>query len=197
MLFGGKDDKADEIKKMAEQMQKLSEQIGELHKRLADKTAEADQLRTQVSQGGANQTALDQAHAQMEDLRKQLSDLQAKAQQQTASAGAAVAEGGKSAQSALGAAAGAAPQARAAEVGSTGGLAAGSTAYVTRAGGMSLRLRSGPSLNSSVQGGLPPGTQMTLLEGPNQADGHAWWHIRTSDGRQGWVAGEDLRTQPD
>ena len=54
MLFGGKDDKADEIKKMAEQMQKLSEQIGELHKRLADKTAEADQLRTQVSQGGAN-----------------------------------------------------------------------------------------------------------------------------------------------
>lgn len=29
---------------------------------------------------------------------------------------------------------------------------------------------------------------MTLLSGPQQADGHGWWNIRTTDGREGWVA---------
>ena len=68
---------------------------------------------------------------------------------------------------------------------------------MTRAGGLPLRLRSGPSLNDSILDRLQPGTQMTLLDGPRQADGHAWWHIRTTNGHEGWVAGEDLRTQPD
>jgi SH3-like domain-containing protein len=38
---------------------------------------------------------------------------------------------------------------------------------------------------------------MTLLEGPESRDNHTWWRIRTTDGREGWVAGEDLRAQPD
>ena len=196
MLFGG--NKADEIKKMAEQMQNLSEQIGKLQQQLAAKTAEADQLRNQAAQGAGAQAALDDANAQMEVLRNQLNELQAKAQQQAAAASSAaaspaVAEGAKSVQSSVEAA----PQVLSAEEPSAGGLSVGGTAYVTSAGGMSLRLRSGPSLNTTVQGSLPPRTQMTLLEGPRQADGHAWWHIRTSDGREGWVAGEELRTQPD
>ncbi len=62
---------------------------------------------------------------------------------------------------------------------------------------MPLRLRSGAGLNHEAVDRLPPGTQMTLLEGPHQADNHAWWHIRTTDGREGWVAGEELRSQPD
>ena len=64
-------------------------------------------------------------------------------------------------------------------------------------GGLPLRLRSGPSLSGSIIDRLQPGSQMTLQDGPRNADGHAWWHIRTTNGKEGWVAGEDLRTQPD
>jgi hypothetical protein len=38
---------------------------------------------------------------------------------------------------------------------------------------------------------------MTLLEGPQAANGLNWWRVRTVGGREGWVAGEELRTQPD
>jgi uncharacterized protein YgiM (DUF1202 family) len=68
---------------------------------------------------------------------------------------------------------------------------------VTREGGLPLRLRTGAGLEHDVRDRLQPGTQMTLLEGPKEADNYSWWHIRTTDGREGWVAGQDLRTQPD
>jgi uncharacterized protein YgiM (DUF1202 family) len=207
MLFGGKKDDANDeaMKKMGEQMQKLSEMIGELQQKLAAKTAEADGLRTQAAHSSANEVALKDAQAQMEVLRNQINDLQSQAQKQAAAAQAAAAQPATQA-SAPAAPAGTAAghsvgggmkQVLSADEPATGGLAAGATAYVTRAGGLALRLRSGPSLNDSVKGSLPPGTQMTLLDGPRQADGHGWWHIRTADGREGWVAGEDLRTQPD
>jgi hypothetical protein len=195
MLFGGKkkDDADDEaMKKMGEQMQKLSEMIGQLQKQLAEKTAEADQLRGKAAQSIGNEAALKDANAQMEVLRKQIGELQA--QQHAASASAAVTEGAKAAPPSVGSVAGAVQKEMSAVA---GGLAAGATAYVTRAGGLPLRLRSGPSLNDSLLDRLQPGTQMKLLDGPRQSDGHAWWHIRTTDGREGWVAGEDLRTQPD
>jgi hypothetical protein len=48
-----------------------------------------------------------------------------------------------------------------------------------------------------VRARLQLSTQMTLLEGLQQADNLAWWRIRTADGREGRVAGEELRTQPD
>jgi uncharacterized protein YgiM (DUF1202 family) len=62
---------------------------------------------------------------------------------------------------------------------------------------MNLRRRNGPSLNSRVIDGISPGTRLTLVEGPVSADGHSWWNIRTTDGREGWVAGEELVTSPD
>ncbi len=206
-LFGGN---KDEMKQVGEDMQKLSEQIGALQQKLAAKTTEADSLRTQAAQNAGASVALQDAEAQMEVLRNQVKEMQAKPAQSAAtsaeldtaraqiqalqsqlsslqqSAGSKVADGisigGKS---------------TAASSPVVGGLAAGASAWVTRAGGLPLRLRSGPSLGDSVIGRLQPGTQMTLLEGPKQADGHGWWHIRTSDGKEGWVAGEDLRTQPD
>lgn len=76
-------------------------------------------------------------------------------------------------------------------------LHVGDTAFVKRAGGLPLRLRSQPSVSAQVLSLLAPGTQMTLLEGPRSADGHPWWRIRTTDNRTGWVAGDNLLKNPD
>jgi Dyp-type peroxidase family len=77
-------------------------------------------------------------------------------------------------------------------------LHVGGQAFITRAGGdFSWRLREQPSLSGRILGALRPGTQMTLLEGPVPADGHLWWRIRTTDGREGWVAQGGLVPRPD
>jgi hypothetical protein len=76
-------------------------------------------------------------------------------------------------------------------------LAVNCDAWVTRVGGLRLRLRSDANLQGQVIEFLPPGTQMTLLEGPRSDDGYSWWRARTLGGREGWVAGEELRTRPD
>jgi hypothetical protein len=200
-LFGGNDD----MKKVGEDMQKLSEQIGALQQKLAAKTSEADSLRTQAAQGAGASVALEDAEAQMQVLRDQLKEMQNKpAQSSTTTADLDAAHAQiqalQSQLSALQQSAGS-KVADGISIGaksvSAGSLAAGASAWVTRAGGLPLRLRSGPSLSASVIDRLQPGSQMTLQDGPQQADGHAWWHIRTNDGKQGWVAGEDLRTQPD
>ncbi|MDW8392434.1 MAG: SH3 domain-containing protein, partial [Oscillochloridaceae bacterium] len=78
-----------------------------------------------------------------------------------------------------------------------GQLAVGVTAYVRKTGGQNLRFRNGPGLDTNAFASLPPGTSMTLLEGPVQKDNYPWWRVRTSDGREGWVAGTELVTQPD
>jgi uncharacterized protein YhaN len=206
-LFGGN---KDEMKQVGEDMQKLSEQIGALQQKLAAKTTEADSLRTQAAQSAGASVALQDAEAQMEVLRNQVKEMQAKPAQSAATsaeldAARAQIQALQSQLSSLQQSAGSKAadgisiggKNTAASSPAAGGLAAGASAWVTRAGGLPLRLRSGPSLGDSVIGRLQPGTQMTLQEGPKQADGHGWWHIRTSDGKEGWVAGEDLRTQPD
>ena len=137
------------------------------------------EMQNKPAQSSAASADLDAAHAQIQALQSQLSALQQSAGSKAAE-GASIGTKSVSASSAV-----------------AGGLAAGASAWVTRAGGLPLRLRSGPSLSESVLDRLQPGTQMTLQDGPRNADGHAWWHIRTEDGKEGWVAGEDLRTQPD
>ncbi|MBK9710003.1 MAG: Dyp-type peroxidase [Kouleothrix sp.] len=72
-------------------------------------------------------------------------------------------------------------------------LRVGGRAEVSGTGGDPLRMRDQPGLGGKIQALLPPGTQMTLLEGPRPADGHNWWRARTTDGRAGWVAGTFLR----
>jgi uncharacterized protein YhaN len=205
-LFG----ESNNMKQVGEDMQKLSEQIAALQQKLAAKTSEADSLRTQAAQGAGASVALEDAEAQMQVLRDQLKDMQNKPAQSAASsadldAAHAQIQALQSQLSALQQSAGSKPgegisigtKSVSAGGAVAGGLAAGASAWVTRAGGLPLRLRSGPSLSASVIDRLQPGTQMTLQDGPRNADGHAWWHIRTEDGKQGWVAGEDLRTQPD
>ena len=199
MLSDGKKHDDDAMKKMGEQMQKLSEMIGQLQKQLAEKTAEANDLRTQLSKSSGSDVALKEAQAQVATLRTQVSELQAAAQKQAASAVAAASAGASSA----------APQASTPVAGSTmkqtldeasvapSGLAVGATAFVMRAGGLPLRLRAGPSLDQEILDRLQPGSSLTVLEGPQQGSGHAWWRVRTIEGREGWVAGENLLTQPD
>lgn len=76
-------------------------------------------------------------------------------------------------------------------------LAANCDAWVTRKGGLSLRLRAGAGTDQSIIARLPVGTQLKLLEGPSDASGRSWWRVRTAAGREGWVAGSELVLQPD
>jgi predicted RNase H-like nuclease (RuvC/YqgF family) len=197
-LFNKDKDKDEEEKRqMVEGMQSMSDQILALSKQLADRNAEIERLQKATSGAKSDASALQVAQKQVADLQGQLHELQRKLAEDKATqeANAAVADRiRKQQESARAKATTAAPAAAPA---ASGGIAVGGTAYVTRAGGMPLRLRSGGGLSHKVVDKLPPGTQMTLLDGPHQADNHAWWHIRTTDGREGWVAGEELRSQPD
>jgi uncharacterized protein YgiM (DUF1202 family) len=169
-------------------MQSMSDQIGALSKQLAEKNAEIERLQAAAKGATSDTAALEAARQQVDDLQKQLRDLQRKVAEDQATRDAeAMAADLIDKQKTK----------EVATASASGGLAIGSTAYVTRAGGMPLRLRTGAGLNSDIRDRLQPGTEMKLLEGPHQADNHAWWRILTTDGRQGWVAGEDLRTQPD
>jgi hypothetical protein len=84
-----------------------------------------------------------------------------------------------------------------AAAGTCNDLAVNCDAWVTRTGGLVLRMRAGAGTSQSIIARLPVGTQMKLLEGPQPANEHNWWRVLTIGGREGWVAGEELRTQPD
>lgn len=188
-LFG----ESEEMKQIGKQMQSLSEQIGALQQQLAQKNAEVDHLQQQLSSTQSSDAAnkLKEAQSHISALQQQLNALQQNKTSGLADDGdeilaqkhAAVHEKSTATPSQT--------------AGVAGGLAVGGNAWVTRAGGLPLRLRSAPNLGGSILDHLAPGTQMTLLEGPHQGDGHGWWRIRTTNGHEGWVAGEDLRTKPD
>jgi hypothetical protein len=220
-LFGNRDEE-EKIKNLVEGAQKLSDQIVALQTQLNEKNTQLENMQKAQSQHSVQTSAdaakLKEAQAQAQALQRQLTQLQSQNSAQTSADAAKLKEAQAQVQalqrqvSELNSKQGAAPQAPPPAAGQSkqgsapagqskavgaGGLAVGVSAWVTRAGGLPLRLRSGPSLEGQILDRLAPGTQMTLLEGPRQADGHAWWHIRTTDNREGWVAGEELRTQPD
>lgn len=201
-MFGNKDkEEKEEQEKIGATMKNLSDQIASLQQQGLGKDSEISRLKEELSelQGKAGGMS-DAAKKQMQDMnsrlavaeadkqanelmlqnaQKQIAELQGQLQQMKESAGKVIG--------------GAAQQMGATEA----GLAVGAAAWVRRAGGMNLRRRSGPSLGAGVHDGIAPGTKLSLLEGPINADGHVWWRIRTDDGREGWVAGEELVTQPD
>lgn len=211
---------SNQIGALQQQLVDRNKQVDELNKQLgATKAGHQDAATAQESLRRAQQQAKDsqdQMHIlqrQVEELRQQATSSSAAATSSAApSAGAGSVEtpgtsgatgggvsGVRSGAGVLGAGADMqpVPASPAATQPAMGVLAVGNSAYVQRAGGKNLRRRSAPSLESHVIDGLEPGTHMTLLAGPTQAAGHAWWHIRTDDGREGWVAGEELVTQPD
>lgn len=71
----------------------------------------------------------------------------------------------------------------------------GLLAYVQTLEDTFLNLRSAPSLSSAVLALLAGGSQLTLLEGPLEAEGFVWWKVRVGQ-REGWVVEslEDIRT---
>jgi hypothetical protein len=67
-------------------------------------------------------------------------------------------------------------------------LAVGGRARVVDLGGAPLRAREAPSLQARVTARIPAGSEVTLLEGPVDADGYTWWRVEAS-GAAGWAAG--------
>lgn len=67
------------------------------------------------------------------------------------------------------------------------GLAPGARARVTNLGGAALRARAAPGLSSPVTARIPEGREVTVLEGPVEADGYVWWRVEAAEGA-GWVA---------
>jgi photosynthetic reaction center cytochrome c subunit len=76
-------------------------------------------------------------------------------------------------------------------------LAANCPAWITRQGGLRLRLRDAPSASGTILDALPIGTQVFLTGEPTSADNFTWWPVRTQGGREGFMAGEYLLPDPD
>ncbi len=53
-----------------------------------------------------------------------------------------------------------------------------------------LNLRVGPGTSFQRLGTIPNGTMVTLIEGPQNADGLIWWKVRLPNGTEGWVASQ-------
>jgi uncharacterized protein YgiM (DUF1202 family) len=65
--------------------------------------------------------------------------------------------------------------------------AVGVTALVQTTDNDVLNMRSGPGLNFARLGTIANGTLVTLIEGPQNADGLIWWRVRLPNGTEGWV----------
>ncbi len=66
-------------------------------------------------------------------------------------------------------------------------LAVGGEAVVTTTAGDSLRMRDSAGTAGKVVTMVANGTVVTLLAGPQPADGMPWWQVRLPDGTEGWV----------
>jgi len=68
----------------------------------------------------------------------------------------------------------------------------GATVVVSGTAGAGLNLRQQPSTYASVEGSYDEGTELTVLDGPREADGYVWWQLRAEDGTEGWAAADWL-----
>ncbi len=67
-------------------------------------------------------------------------------------------------------------------------LVIGGTAVVSTTRGDTLNLRKSPSISAPVLRILKPGAVVTILAGPQSADGFRWWQVRAQDDNSvGWV----------
>ena len=64
---------------------------------------------------------------------------------------------------------------------------------VTDTGSLGLRLRDGPGLSHETAGVFAEGTELQVIDGPQEADGIQWWKLRSESGEIGWAAGDFLK----
>jgi hypothetical protein len=73
----------------------------------------------------------------------------------------------------------------------------GTTVVVTGTGGRGLNLRADPSVSGRLVAGVPDGTELEVLAGPQDGDGFTWWQVRAPDGKEGWAAADWLVLKTD
>lgn len=67
-------------------------------------------------------------------------------------------------------------------------LAVGGRARVVNLNGAPLRVREGPGAQARLVARIPENSEVTLLEGPTEADGYVWWRVQAGE-IAGWCAG--------
>jgi hypothetical protein len=75
------------------------------------------------------------------------------------------------------------------------GLRPGVAAIVDTGSTDGLRLRRDPGQAGVTLRSIRSGERLTLLEGPREVDGMAWWKVQYAN-EQGWVAGAFLKPAP-
>jgi uncharacterized protein YraI len=70
-------------------------------------------------------------------------------------------------------------------------LAVGDWARVSVDPPLSSRIRSMPGSSGQILGEVPAGGNLLILDGPQCANGYAWWKVRSLDGLEGWAAEGD------
>ncbi len=60
--------------------------------------------------------------------------------------------------------------------------------------GQGLRFRSGPGASYATLTVLQDGDILTVLDGPQKAEGFNWWHLKAADGTSGWTIAKNLQT---
>jgi hypothetical protein len=206
--FGGKKDEGDKNRGISEAMRSMSDQIGRQAQEIKRLQEALETAQQDAAAAEKARKALAEAEARMAQMEAELKQLKEQLAATSATSGSKSASGAgeettTTSSSITGSISGAFGVSGVFKIGSstpeaspptTRGLQIGGIAYVQKAGGKNLRLRSAPGLESTVIDGLPPGTKLTLLAGPQEKDGYPWWQIRTADGREGWVAGTELVT---
>lgn len=71
-------------------------------------------------------------------------------------------------------------------------FAIGAQVRVVDTGGTGGRFRAGPGTNFLTLAILEDGTQLTVVEGPEDADARLWYRLEMEDGTVGWMAQELL-----
>ena len=72
----------------------------------------------------------------------------------------------------------------------------GARVQVSDTGAAGLRIRQAPSTDSVTLKFLADGTQLTVVEGPQQAGDITWWKVDDGQGLVGWAAGQFLTLVP-
>jgi hypothetical protein len=75
-------------------------------------------------------------------------------------------------------------------------IAPGATVLIQGTAAKGLNLRAQPTTKGAIVVTVKEGDALTVVEGPQQADGFTWWKLRTTDNKEGWGAADWLVLKP-